>query len=106
MGLESVGCSGRIYLQHRESVQKAKTFIVLDESIKIKNLNAKRTKRLIDIGSFCSYKLILNGTPVTKNIMDLWSQFEFLSPSILQMGLEDFKYTFCDFVRITKRKPQ
>ena len=37
--------------------------------------------------------------------MDLWSQFEFLSPSILQMGLEDFKYTFYDFVRITKRKP-
>lgn len=106
VGLESIGCSDRIYLQHRNSVQKWRTFIVLDESIKIKNLRAKRTKRLIDIGLFCSYKLILNWTPVTKNIMDLWSQFEFLSPSILQMGLEDFKYTFCDFVRITKRKPQ
>lgn len=106
VGLESVGCSDRIYLQHRNSVQKWRTFIVLDESIKIKNLRAKRTKRLIDIGLFCSYKLILNWTPVTKNIMDLWSQFEFLSPSILQMGLEDFKYTFCDFVRITKRKPE
>ena len=103
-GVESIGGSDRIYLELRQRILDAKKpFVVVDESLKIKNANAKRTKRLLDIGELCEYKLILNGTPLSRNLLDLWSQMEFLSPKILNMSLTKFKNTFCRYTTITKR---
>ena len=103
-GVESIGGSDRIYLELRQRVLSAKRpFIVVDESLKIKNADAKRTKRLLDLGGLCQYKLILNGTPLSRNLLDLWSQMEFLSPKILNMSLSQFKNTFCRYTTITKR---
>ena len=103
-GVESISASDRIYLELREHVLEAnKPFVIVDESLKIKNANAKRTKRLLDIGNICEYKLILNGTPLSRNLLDLWSQMEFLSPKILNMSMAQFKNTFCKYVTITKR---
>lgn len=103
-GIESIQASDRIYLELRSKIEKAKNpFIICDESIKIKNFDAKRTKRLIDLANFCQYRLILNGTPLSRNLLDLWSQMEFLSPKILRMSLVEFKNTFCDYTTVTKR---
>lgn len=103
-GIESIQASDRIYLELRDRIEKAKNpFLICDESIKIKNFDAKRTKRLLDFSNLCEYKLILNGTPLSKNLLDLWSQMEFLSPKILNMQLVEFKNTFCDYTRVTKR---
>ena len=91
-GIESIQASDRIYLELRDRIEKAKNpFLICDESIKIKNFDAKRTKRLLDFSNLCEYKLILNGTPLSKNLLDLWSQMEFLSPKILNMQLVEFK---------------
>lgn len=90
VGCESLGSSDRIYLETLEKVKTHKAFIIVDESLKIKNTHAKRTQRIITIGDHAEYKLILNGTPVSKNIADLWSQMEFLSPKILNMSKHDF----------------
>lgn len=79
------------------------TFMVVDESLKIKNWGAKRTKRIIEIGKKCEYRLVLNGTPITRNLLDIWAQFEFLSPKILGMCINQFTSTFCEIVKITKR---
>ena len=57
--------------------------IAIDESTTIKNHKAKRTKSLIKIGRGFAYKRLLTGSPVTKSPLDLWSQFEFLDPGIL-----------------------
>ena len=54
------------------------------------------------LGEMVENKLILNGTPITRNLLDLWSQMEFLSPKILNMPLSEFKNTFCEYTRITK----
>lgn len=102
VGVESIQSSDRIYLELRKKITDNNTFIVCDESIKIKNADAKRTKRLIDLAGLCDYKLILNGTPLSRNLLDLWSQFEFLSPKILNMKFVDFKNTFCEWIKITK----
>lgn len=103
-GIESIQASDRIYLELRDRIEKAKNpFLICDESIKIKNFEAKRTKRLLDFSNLCEYKLILNGTPLSKNLLDLWSQMEFLSPKILNMQLVEFKNTFCDYTTVTKR---
>lgn len=52
--------------------------MIVDESSKIKNIQAIRTGRIIRLSEFCKYKLILNGTPVTRDEGDLFSQFYLL----------------------------
>lgn len=103
-GIESLQSSDRIYLNLRDRIAKASNpFIVVDESLKIKNADAKRTKRLHDLCQFSTYKLILNGTPITRNLLDLKPQMDFLSTKILNMSDAEFKNTFCEYTRITKR---
>lgn len=109
-GIETLSSSDKSYLHLLYKVMNGNTFLVVDESLKIKNWEAKRTKRILELAKYCQYKLVLNGTPITRNLLDVWSQIEFLSPKILNMGLAEFKSTFCETVKITKRingkKPQ
>lgn len=97
VGCETIGSSDRTYLEILKKVATSKTFIVVDESLKIKNINAKRTRRIIEFGGYAQYKLILNGTPITKNVIDLWAQMQFLSPKILKMSFNQFKNTYCEY---------
>lgn len=102
-GIESIQSSDRIYLQLYNRIRTAwNPFIIVDESLKIKNADAKRTKRLLDLSNMVQYKLILNGTPLSRNLLDLWSQMQFLSPMILNMSLAEFKNTFCEYTKVTK----
>lgn len=97
IGIESIGCSDRIFMEELEYVQRFKrVFMVLDESIKIKNARAKRSKRILQLAQHAEYRIILNGTPVTKNIMDIYTQMEFLSPKILPFkNWYKFRDSYC-----------
>lgn len=97
VGCESIGSSDRIYLDLLNKVNGKRTFIVVDESLKIKNISAQRTKRILSVGEAATYKLILNGTPISRNILDLWTQMDFLSPKILNMSYREFKDTYCEY---------
>lgn len=102
IGIESIQNSDRIYLELSQKCEQAKkTFIVVDESLKIKNADANRTQRLLQLAEKSAYRIILNGTPLSRNLLDLWSQMEFLSPKILKMGLAEFKNTFCEYIKVT-----
>lgn len=106
VGIESIQNSDRLYLQLCKKLSTAScSFIVVDESLKIKNADAKRTKRIIYLSKMATYKLILNGTPLSRNLLDLWSQMEFLNNKILKMGMQEFKNKFCEYKRLTIRKP-
>lgn len=101
IGIQSIGMSDRVYLELTRKLQNSKNpFIVVDESLLIKNSDAKRTQRILEFGKMSTYKLILNGTPFSKNLMDLWSQMEFLSPLILNMNFAEFENTFCEKIKI------
>jgi len=104
VGCESIGQSDRIYMEYLKKVQDHKTFIIVDESLKIKNIHTKRTKRIIIMGDNAAYKLVLNGTPISKNILDLWTQMEFLSPKILGMSYNQFKNNYCEYYQTGKLK--
>lgn len=107
VGCESIGSSDRIYLETLEKVKNSKcAFIVVDESLKIKNLKAKRTKRILHFGELATYKLILNGTPLTKNALDIYPQIQFLSYKILNENFYDFKKKYCEFYLKGDRKGQ
>lgn len=64
------------------------TMVVVDESSKIKNPTAARTKKVIKMGANAAFRIILTGTPITQGIEDLYSQFQFLNPAII--GLKSF----------------
>ena len=60
-----------------------KWMLVMDESTKIKNFEAKRTKRALRLSSAAYYRRILTGTPITLSALDVYSQFLFLDPSMV-----------------------
>lgn len=56
--------------------------IVCDESQRIKTHNAKQSKAMHRLGDMAKYKLILSGTPVQNNAIDIWSQYRFLDRTV------------------------
>lgn len=106
IGVETIGQSDRQYLRLFNRIRSSwRCFLIVDESIKIKNHTAKRTQRVLELGKMAEYKLILNGEPLTRDLLDLWSQFQFLDPAILNMGLAEFQSTFCRYTTITRMSP-
>lgn len=104
VGVESIGQSSRIFLDVQEWITAGdRPFIVVDESLKIKNIGALRTKRVLRLGELAEYKLVLNGTPLSKNLLDLYPQMLFLSPKILNMTEARFRDTFCRYIERTHR---
>lgn len=102
--IETLSSSDRTYLELREALQSARNpAVVVDESLKIKNWDSISTKRIVELGKLAGYRLILNGTPLSKNLLDLWAQMEFLSPRILKMDLARYKNTFVEYTTMTKR---
>lgn len=103
IGCETIGQSDRQYLQLYQKIRTTwKIFLIVDESIKIKNSTAKRTTRLLELSKMVAHKLILNGEPVTKDLLDLYPQMQFLDPEILNMSLAEFKDIFCQYTKITR----
>lgn len=56
-------------------------YCILDEGHIIKNGKAKITKAIKTIKS--NHRLILSGTPIQNNVLELWSLFDFLMPGFL-----------------------
>lgn len=57
--------------------------IVLDESSRIKNPDAARTKALMQLRRWCKGARIASGTPVTNSPVDVFAQMEFLESGLL-----------------------
>lgn len=62
---------------------------VVDESTRIKNPDAKRSKKVCELGLLATARRILSGTPITKAPTDLFMQFNFLKPGLL--GTKSFR---------------
>ena len=95
VGYETLSSSDKTYLKLL-ALQKQyhKIFIVADESVFIKNSDSKRFERMLKLRDMSEYRLILNGTPITKNEWDIYNQMEFLSPLIIKMNRLEFLQTF------------
>jgi SNF2 family DNA or RNA helicase len=82
-GIESLSSRDRLYLKLLNIAQKKDVYLIIDESNLVKNHHAIRTKRIIELATSCKYKLILNGTPISKCEKDLYSQWYILDWRIL-----------------------
>ena len=84
-------------------------YMAMDESHYVKNPESKRFKSLIKLTNMASVlmKRILTGTPVSNNILDLWSQFQLLRPGCLGYnGYSGFRAQFCNIRKITTEQGQ
>lgn len=74
----------------------ARLAVAVDESQRIKNAQARRTKVMHSIGVNAGYRANLTGTNVTKGIEDLYSQYNFLDPNILgYTSFYSFRNHYC-----------
>ena len=104
IGYESLSTSDKLYLELLLRVESEKSvFIIADESIFIKNEQSKRYQRLIEISKHSEYRLILNGTPITKNEWDIYNQMNFLSTKIIGMQRNEFLGTFFKHIKYKKQ---
>lgn len=104
VGYETISSSDKTFLRLLNLKEQYKNiFIVADESVFIKNSDSKRFERILELRDISEYRLILNGTPITKDEWDIYNQMEFLSPLIIKMSRLEFLQTFFKKVRY-KRK--
>lgn len=82
-GIESLSSSIKLNAELLDLVKTKKVMLVVDESNLVKNHQAKRTENIIRLAGHCQYKLILNGTPISRNEKDLFSQWYILDWRIL-----------------------
>lgn len=85
MNVDAVNTKGGF--EHAEKFIKSfplgRVVIIVDESHTIKNPAAKRTQRVIELGRECRVRRVASGTLVANSPLDLFSQFDFLSPGLL-----------------------
>jgi len=86
VGVESLSNGGANTSVEKFLNSAAKPMEVIDESTTIKNPQSIRTKKTWDHRKFTTKRAILNGSPVTKGLLDIYAQFEFLNPDILGVG--------------------
>jgi len=65
--------------------------IIADESQRIKTHDAAQSKAMHKLGDRARYKLILSGTPVQNNAVDIFSQYRFLDPSVFGTNYYAFR---------------
>lgn len=62
--------------------------IICDESQRIKTHDAAQSKAIHQLGDKARYKMILSGTPVQNDAMDIYSQYRFLDKSIFGINFD------------------
>lgn len=67
-----------------------KIMLILDESSYVKNHTAQQSKAVYKLRQLCARCVLLNGTPVTDNPLDLWSQFRIMDERILFSRYKNF----------------
>lgn len=82
-GIETLSTSIKANSYLLDLANKKKCFLVIDESLFVKNPGAYRTKNIKKLAKECQYRIILNGTPISKNEADLFAQFYLLDWRIL-----------------------
>jgi SNF2 family DNA or RNA helicase len=83
VGIESLSSSIRENIRLLELAEEKRCFLVVDESNLVKNHRTKRTSNIIRLAGKCPYRLILNGTPISRNEVDLFAQWLVLDWRVL-----------------------
>lgn len=61
---------------------------IADESHEFRNLRTNRSKYMHELGRRCEIRIPMTGTPIANNVLDLYSQLEWIEPG--SHGFENF----------------
>lgn len=79
--------SYKLVVQDQSSFRRKKwRYLILDEAQNIKNFKSQRWQTLLNFKS--SRRLLLTGTPLQNNLIELWSLMHFLMPNVFSSHLE------------------
>ncbi len=79
--------SYKLVIQDHQSFRRKKwKYLILDEAQHIKNFKSQRWQMLLNFNT--SRRLLLTGTPLQNNLMELWSLMHFLMPNVFQSHKE------------------
>lgn len=82
-GIETLSSSKRENARLLDDALGTDCMLVVDESNLVKNSKAIRTKNITRLAALCKYRMILNGTPVSRNEADMFAQWYLLDWRIL-----------------------
>lgn len=82
-GIESLSSSIKLNSELYEMCKNNSVYLIVDESNLVKNHKALRTKNITRLAEMCKYKMILNGTPISRCENDLFAQWYLLDWRIL-----------------------
>ncbi len=82
-GIETLSRSIRVNDYLLLLTERFRCYLVVDESLLVKNPYTYRSQNVERLSSRCRYKLILNGMPISRNEADLYAQFRILDWRIL-----------------------
>lgn len=68
--------------------------MVLDESHRIKNHSAKRTKLALRLGKIATYRYILTGSPILNSLEDIYTQMAFVKEDLFPKNFFAFRHTY------------
>ncbi|XP_074279283.1 protein PHOTOPERIOD-INDEPENDENT EARLY FLOWERING 1 [Silene latifolia] len=84
----------RLVIQDSKCFKRKKwKYLILDEAHLIKNWKSQRWQTLLNFNS--KRRILLTGTPLQNDLMELWSLMHFLMPHIFQSH-QEFKDWFCN----------
>ncbi len=69
--------------------------IIADESQRIKTFNTAQSRAMHQLGDQARYKMILSGTPVQNEAVDIFSQYRFLDPTVFGQNFYAFRNRYC-----------
>lgn len=82
-GLETLSHNLNRFLEQLEACTRTRTMLVIDNGLLIKNPEALRTKRVIELSGRCAYRLLVSDVPLARRASDMFSQWYALDWRIL-----------------------
>lgn len=83
VNVEAVGTVEKAYQACEQFLTSGRAMMVVDESTRIKNYKAERSKAVQALGQLACARRIMTGLVTPNSPLDLWSQFNFLDWRIL-----------------------
>lgn len=69
--------------------------VICDESQRIKNHKAQQTVAAVELAKRAKYRLALSGTPITQDVQDLFSQYDFLDSAVFGENFYSYRNRYC-----------
>lgn len=80
------------------------TMIIVDEGHRIKRRGSMQSRMVRSIGELSTWRLLLSGTPLGQGREDVWAQFDFIEPGLLEFEYEDFEDEYLKLGGYKKRE--